>query len=124
MWTPQSEKLANERGLRIAMNLDSRPATMADALLGGQSDADFRSLFNGLLAEGPFTAFRWEVPAVTSASLSRPFEFIVLDSSSLARCPDANAFAEHFNDPEDDAEAVRVLDESGRTTAGGTDSIV
>ncbi len=98
MWTPRSEKLVNARGMRFTIDLDSRPATISDVVLGWKTDAGFRTLFNGLLADTPFTAFRWETPAVTNATLSRPFEFVVLDSPGLARRPDPNAFAEHFND--------------------------
>ncbi len=98
MWTPRREKLVNARGMRFAIDLDSRPATFADVVRGWQADAAFRTLFNGLLADAPFTAFRWETPALTTATLSKPFEFVVLESPGLARCPDPHAFAEHFND--------------------------
>jgi hypothetical protein len=50
----------------------------------------------GLLADSPFTAFRWETPPITIATANRPFEFVLLDSPGLARNPDADAFAEHF----------------------------
>ncbi len=33
---------------------------------------------------------------MTAATISRPFEFVLLDSPGLARRPDAEAFAEHF----------------------------
>jgi hypothetical protein len=98
MWTPRSEKLVNARGMRFTIDLDSRPATFSDVVLGWKTDAGFRTLFNGLLADTPFTAFRWETPVVTTATLSRPFEFVILDSPGLARRPDPNAFAEHFNE--------------------------
>ncbi|QDT71667.1 hypothetical protein I41_08270 [Lacipirellula limnantheis] len=98
MWTTRSEKLTNARGFRFAMNLDSRPATFSDVIHGLQTDAAFRTLFNGLLADAPFSAFRWEAPAVTTAALSKPFEFVILDSPGLVRRPEPNAFAEHFND--------------------------
>lgn len=102
MWTSRNEKLANARGMRFTINLDSRPATFADVVLGWQTDAAFCKLFNGLLADAPFTAFRWETPAVTTATLSKAFEFVILDSPGLARHPDPNAFDEHFNDARDE----------------------
>ena len=100
MWTAQSEELADARGLRFTIALDSIPATVAEVLRGWQGDASFRSLFNALLADAPYTAFRWETPAVTAATVSRPFEFVLLNSSDLARRPDPKAFAEHFADTE------------------------
>jgi hypothetical protein len=96
MWTARSEELAAGRGLRFALDLESRPATFADVLHGWQRDAEFRSLFNTLLSQTPYTAFRWETPTVTLATVSRPFEFVLLDSPRLAAHPDPKAFAAHF----------------------------
>jgi hypothetical protein len=98
MWTAQSEHLANGRAHRLTFALDSLPATFADVCRGWQSDAGFRSLFNALLADTPFTAFRWETPGVTAETSTRPFECIVLEAPGLARRPDREAFAEHFTD--------------------------
>lgn len=95
MWTSQSEELIETRGLRFFINLDAKPASFADVLHGWQNDAAFRSMFNSLLAAAPFSAFRWETPPVTSATVTRPFEFVLLDSPRLARRPDPEAFAEH-----------------------------
>ena len=96
MWTIQSEKLADACGLRFAVDLDSRPATVADVLRAWQGDAGFRSQFNSLLADAPYTAYRWETPAVTATTVSQPFQFVLLDSPDLVRRPDPMAFAEHF----------------------------
>jgi hypothetical protein len=96
MWTPRSEQLANGRVIRVAIDLGSSPVSYADVLRRWQDNADFRSMFNGLLAESPFSAFRWETPPITTATASRPFEFVLIDSPGLASNPDADAFAEHF----------------------------
>jgi hypothetical protein len=96
MWTTRSEDLPGGRGLRFVVELDSRSASFAEILCGWREDAEFRALFNELLANAPYTAFRWETPAVTAATLSRPFEFVLLDSPGLAQRPDRKAFAEHF----------------------------
>jgi hypothetical protein len=61
-----------------------------------QSSPDFRSFFNRMLAEVPFSAFRWEMPALSLENVDRRFECAVLDSPGLAREPEAEAFAEHF----------------------------
>jgi hypothetical protein len=97
MWTVRSEKLDDANGLRFAVDLDSRPATYREVVREWQRDQGFRSLFNSILAGAPYSAFRWETPPVTAANLSRPFEFVLLDSLGLARRPDAEAFAEHFS---------------------------
>jgi hypothetical protein len=96
MWTSRCEPLADGRLLRVALDLDRSPVSYAEVLRRWRRDADFRSLFIGLLADAPFAAFRWETPPVTTATAGRPFEFVLLDSPGLAGAPDAEAFAEHF----------------------------
>jgi hypothetical protein len=96
MWTSRSEQLADGRGIKIIIESDSTAIPYADVLRLWQNDTDFRSLFITLLADAPFSAFRWETPPITSSTANRPFEFVLLDSPGLARTPDAGAFAEHF----------------------------
>jgi hypothetical protein len=97
MWTPRSEQLANGRMIRVAIDLGPSPVSYSDVLCRWQDDADFRSMFIGLLADSPFSAFRWETPPITTATASRPFEFVLIDSPGLASIADADAFAEHFS---------------------------
>ena len=96
MWTTRSEKLTSAEGVRFALDFDSYPATFEDVLNGWQRDATFRSLFNSLLADTEYTAFRWETPSITNSMVTRRFEFVLLNSPGLARHPDPNTFAEHF----------------------------
>ena len=96
MWTAHSEQMADGRLFRIALDLNSSPVSYAEVLLRWQHDVDFRSFFMALLANTPFAVFRWETPPITTATASRPFEFVLLDSPGLARSPDAAAFAEHL----------------------------
>src|SRR5262249_3207164 len=49
-----------------------------------------------MLAEAPFSAFRWETPPVTAASVTKPFEFVLLDEPSLTRSPDLHSFSTQF----------------------------
>jgi hypothetical protein len=102
MWGFRSEELTDGRGERFTVDLGSQPAAYADVLRGWQHDTAFRSLYNALLAGVPFSAFRWETPPVTTATLTRPFEFVLLDSPGLAQSPEPEAFAAHFdNAPEE-----------------------
>ncbi len=96
MWSTRSEALAGVRGLRYAVDLDSRPASFTDVLRGWREDTNFRRLFNALLADAPYAAFRWETPPVTNTTLTRAFEFVLLDSPGLAPHPDPDVFAEYF----------------------------
>src|SRR4051812_45648662 len=101
MWTARTTELPNKRGLAFAIDFDARSATVEELLRGWREHAAFRSFFNALLADTPFVEFRWETPPVTSATLSRPFAFVVLNSPGLARRPDREAFAEHFDSTTD-----------------------
>ena len=96
MWSFQSEGLPGKCGMRFAVSFDAHPASFTDILRAWQDDAEFRSLFNAQLADVPYSAFRWETPPVTAATLTRPFEFVLLESPGLARHPDTEAFAEYF----------------------------
>src|SRR5262249_44402359 len=80
MWTSRSEQMADGRLLKVAIDLDALPVSYAEVLRRWQQDADFRSLFIALLADSPFSAFRWETPPITTATANRPFEFVLLDS--------------------------------------------
>src|SRR5688572_18926408 len=82
--------------LRYAVERGARPVAVADVLGAWQADAAFRAAFDATLAAAPFAAFRWETPAVTNDTLSRAFEFVLLDDPGLAREPDPEAFADHF----------------------------
>jgi hypothetical protein len=88
--------MVDGRIIKVAIDLDSSPVSYAEVLRHWQEDADFRSWFIALLADSPFSAFRWETPPITTAKANRPFEFALLDSPGLAAKPDAEAFAEHF----------------------------
>ncbi|MGL4555500.1 MAG: DUF6940 family protein, partial [Gemmataceae bacterium] len=94
MWTAHREEIAG--GLRVVLHRDASPVAAADALFLWQTDAGFRSLFNDVLADAPYTAFRWETPPLTARTAARPFEFVLLDAPGLDREPEPDAFAAHF----------------------------
>jgi len=96
MWSTRIEQLAGGRIRKVCLDLNSSAAPFAEVLRCWQHDAGFRSFFIALLADAPFSAFRWETPPVTAASAQRPFEFVLLDSPGLASKPDPHAFADHF----------------------------
>ncbi len=68
MWTTRVEELTDGRGLKIALELKASPVSYAEVLNRWQEDADFRSFFNALLADAPFSAFRWETPPITKST--------------------------------------------------------
>ena len=90
------EVLAADQILRIRIEVDACPISYSDVLLRWQADGDFRTYFLALLADAPFSAFRWETPPVTAATAIRPFEFVLVNSPEIDRTPDVAAFREHF----------------------------
>ena len=96
MWSFAFDESADRRVVRCIVQTGSRPACVHDVLRGWQADSEFRSLFNSALADSPFAVFRWETPAITRATLRRPFEFVLLDSPGLAQRPDSAPFQQHF----------------------------
>jgi hypothetical protein len=102
MWTSRTEQLGDGRIIKVSIDLDSSAVSYAEVLRRWVDDADFRAVFFSLLANAPFSAFRWETPPITTATAYRPFEFVLLDCPSLARTPDADTFADHFRNADTD----------------------
>lgn len=93
--------LLNDGAVRRYRIADGRRRiAYGEALELWRGDEIFRSFFVSLLAEAPFTAYRWETPPVAATNLDRPFEFALLNSPGLAVPPDPSAFASHFESDE------------------------
>jgi hypothetical protein len=77
---------------------EERPFTYQETLQKWQTDEPFRNLFINLLADAPFAAYFWETPPITQATLTRPFEFVLVNAPSLANVPaQRRAFANYIN---------------------------
>lgn len=96
MWESETERLRDGAVLRLRLGRPNKPLTCADVLRLWQDDEGFRTFFNGLLADPPFSAYRWETPPVTVATVDRPFEFVLVDTPGLDRPADPTAFAAQF----------------------------
>lgn len=96
MWTTRRAPLLDHDGFRLTIDLDARPATVAELAAAWQADAGFRELFNASLADAPFHAFRWETPGVTLDTATRAFECVLLNDADLDRKPDPQPFAQHL----------------------------
>jgi hypothetical protein len=73
-----------------------QPVAFRQVLDLWQTSEPFRCFFIQLLTESPFRAYRWETPALSWATLERPFEFVLVNSPRLNRPPDPKPFQEHF----------------------------
>jgi len=95
MWTKRFTDCPG--GVRVELNHGPGRARYTDVIESWRQDSEFCSWFNSVLAAHPFDAFRWETPAVDNATVTQPFEFVLLDAPGLARRPDPGAFEEQFN---------------------------
>lgn len=109
MWTAQPSKTSDPRVLHYALEYKAQPASFAVVLNALQNDSAFHTFLNSTLSQAPFSAFRWETPGVTAATLNRPFEFVLIDAPNLTRRPESEAFAEHFTASRDDVLAFSNL---------------
>ena len=96
LWTVEAAALPGGAAVRLTARRDGRPATAGEVLNGLSEDPEYRSAWNAALAGLPFAAFRWELPALTAATLGRPFECVSLADPALDRPPDPAAFADRF----------------------------
>ncbi len=99
-WSSQTEELQAGRVRRYRM-LDSRQTMSWSAVLSAWRDhPGFRTYFGALLAQAPWPAFYWETPALNAAGLDREFEFVLIESRSLAGAEaEPEVFREHFRAP-------------------------
>jgi hypothetical protein len=95
-WTFPEIETTNPQLRRYACGPPGERRSVGDVMHGLATDPTLRAALNEALARAPFPAFRWETPAVTAATLSRPFEFVLLSAPQLARRADPATFAEHF----------------------------
>ena len=95
MWQTKDETIIN--GKRFTIESDLTPITYKEILKLWQFDADFREYFTSSLADSDFTAYRWETPPISVASINQPFEYVLLDSPGLNREADSSAFSEYID---------------------------
>jgi hypothetical protein len=62
-----------------------------------QHSEDFRLWYTAILQACPFESFRWETPPITRESLSRSFEFVLVDAPEINITADLSPFREHFD---------------------------
>ncbi len=97
MYSADVVQLTEGRVLRFGLLSDGEPLSWSDVVIRWQTDQSFRRFFISVLADAPFSAYFWETPPVTRTSIDREFEFVLVDSRSLAGVrTDEQAFANHF----------------------------
>ena len=95
MWKVYSKKI--NRGWRYKVQSDGKTLSFDAVLILWKNDVDFRDFFIGLFADFPFSAYRWETPAVTESTISRDFEFVIIRDDSLIKKPNPSSFSSYFD---------------------------
>jgi hypothetical protein len=97
MWTSHLNQIGRQT-TKVTLSDDSRALSFGDVIGLWRDNNKFRGFFAALISQCPFHAFFWETPPVTKQRLDRSFEFVVIESGSLARLrPDPSPFASHFS---------------------------
>lgn len=113
-WTGTNE--ASGRIMRRTIHDASGPLSTAEVLRLLAESGAFREWFtHTLLLAGAPTAFRWETPALSVGTQSRPFECVLIDDPRLQRAPEPQAFASYFQGSHARADALSVPN-LGRTS--------
>ncbi len=97
MWESQVETLDENRVQRVSVLSGGTELTYAEVLHRWQHDVGFREYFDSLLSAARYSAFFWETPPVTEATVDQPFEFVLVAGLQLAGIrPDPTAFESRF----------------------------
>lgn len=96
-WQAQRQPIRKDWGEIINLSADGQPLTIENIVSRWRSDEGFRDFFVAGLAASPYSAFFWEMPAVSRGLLSTPFECAVIGSEALTGMPaDDSDFAKHL----------------------------
>jgi len=86
---------------KVSIMHEAEPLAYGEVLRLWRDDAAFRTFFIAVLAETPYTAYRWETPALSTANVRRTFECVLLASPWLAKTGDPAAFTAHLDGSEE-----------------------
>lgn len=114
-WASTNELLSTGRIARRTIADASGPLPWDAVLRLLAESAAFRAWFTSMLLEGAPNAFRWETPALSVSTQSRPFECVLIEDPRLQRRAEPQAFASYFQGRDTDAYALSVPN-LGRTS--------
>ena len=97
MFETMSEVIEKNRVIKYSMTRDGVPLTYGSVLQLWAIDTEFRDFFTSLLVDCGFTAFRWESPPISSTTILRLCDFVVVNSPEFnTRRTDAISFKSFF----------------------------
>ncbi len=117
LYSSKVTQLDDGRVLHFRLLRDGGPLSWSDVVDRWQNDQSFRRFFVSVLVEAPFPAYFWETPPVTDATISREFEFVLVDSKQLADVrTDQQAFSNHFASAQPGASVIEFSNLGGDAT--------
>jgi uncharacterized protein DUF6940 len=95
MWKARTHSIPS--GLRYHITCEGDQLTLRELFDCLETDAAFAEWYSDTLAKAPLRAFFWEHPPLTSDDFGRAAEFVLIESSSLARLhADPQPFEDQF----------------------------
>lgn len=114
MFNASIDIIEPSRIMRYRLTRDGVGLSYLEVLNLWQTDAEFRSYYTGLLAASPFSAYRWETPAVTRSASDQLFEFVLLDTPKFStRSTDRKTFENYFTTDDSDGGIVSFMSLGG-----------
>jgi Family of unknown function (DUF6940) len=111
------DNIEPDRVTKYRIIRDGVPATYSLVLDLWCRDTAFRCYFTALLADSPFSAYRWETPALTTKTAAQPFEFVLLNSPEFtSRQTDSNTYNGYYTDDDSDNGIVTFANLRGDAT--------
>ena len=96
MWSAAAQPV-DPRVTRFTLHGGSAALSFREVFERCRVDAAFRAFLTGLLSDSPLEAFFWEVAPVTTQTLDRPCEFVLVEAPALSRLQaDPAPFRSHF----------------------------
>ena len=103
MFDSTTDICEEDRVIRYRIVRDGQTLSYAAVIDLWQNDRSFQDYFTSLLSASPFDGFRWESPSLTSESINRSFEFVLINTPGFAnRRTDSKTYSDYFTESETD----------------------
>jgi hypothetical protein len=83
MWRTNRSSLDQARGAKVTIDVQGRLASFSEVVQGWRNDEGFRVFFIEALKSTPFSGFFWEMPPIVTSTLSRPFEYVTIQTNAF-----------------------------------------
>lgn len=104
MWTVKKEFLNDNRVCKIKILKQNEQINFVQVIDGWKQDHNFREFYISLIANILFKAVFWETPPVSKSTLKQLYEFVLVDSVTLANIqPNPLPFQNQFNLADDES---------------------